>query len=88
MAIEKAKLFERTRERWPLAISVLPTNGVPSFEAKPCSAEIFGPLKRHLSQQESGPLRSSGRTSRTGPSIKRSGHLLSMLERGSFVATK
>jgi hypothetical protein len=41
MAIEKVKLFERTRERWPLKVRVLPTNGVPPFEAKPSLVDVY-----------------------------------------------
>lgn len=41
MAIEKIKLFEQTRERWPLTIRVTPTNGLPCFEAQPSLAEVY-----------------------------------------------
>ncbi len=40
MAIDKAKLFERTRERWPLTVHVRPINGVPCFVAEPCLVDI------------------------------------------------
>ena len=40
MAIDKVRLFERTRERWPLTVRVLPTTGVPSFEAHPCLVDV------------------------------------------------
>ena len=41
MAIEKTKLFEQTRERWPLTVHVLPTNGVPCFEAVPSLVDVY-----------------------------------------------
>jgi hypothetical protein len=40
MAIEKMKLFERTRERWPATVRVVPTDGVPSFETTPSLVEV------------------------------------------------
>ncbi|KQM21442.1 hypothetical protein ASE73_15440 [Sphingomonas sp. Leaf24] len=41
MAIEKERLFERARKRWPLAVHVTPTNGSPPFAAKPCLVEVY-----------------------------------------------
>lgn len=41
MAIEKARLLERTRKRWPLTIRVVPKDGVPCFEAEPCLNEVY-----------------------------------------------
>ena len=41
MAIEKTKLFERTRERWPLTIRVTPADGLPCFEAEPSLVEVY-----------------------------------------------
>lgn len=41
MAIEKAKLFERTRGRWPRTVSVVPKEGVPCFESSPSLTDIY-----------------------------------------------
>jgi hypothetical protein len=41
MAVEKTKLFKHARERWPLTVRVLPTDGVPCFEARPCLVEVY-----------------------------------------------
>ncbi|MDO9490497.1 MAG: hypothetical protein Q7J32_19170 [Sphingomonadaceae bacterium] len=41
MAIDKNRLFERARERWPLVFRVMPVEGVPCFESKPCIAEVY-----------------------------------------------
>lgn len=40
MAINKMKLFERTRERWPLDVHVRPIDGVPCFVAEPCLINV------------------------------------------------
>jgi hypothetical protein len=45
MAIDKAKLFERTRERWPLTVRVRPTNGVPPFDTQPCLVDVHGVIE-------------------------------------------
>lgn len=36
MAVEKRRLFERAKERWPRFMRVVPTNGFPSFVVEPC----------------------------------------------------
>jgi hypothetical protein len=41
MAIEKTRLFERTRGRWPLTVHVVPKEGVRCFEATPCLNEVY-----------------------------------------------
>ena len=41
MAIEKKNLLERTRERWPLVVRVVPKDGVPSFESEPCLVAVY-----------------------------------------------
>ena len=41
MAIDKAKLFERTQERWPLTVHVRPINGVPCFVAEPNLVDVL-----------------------------------------------
>lgn len=45
MAIDKAKLFERTRKRRPLTVHVRPVNGVPCFVAKPCLVDLHGVIE-------------------------------------------
>lgn len=47
MAIEKRKLFERTRERWPLIVRVVPTDGVPCFEAEPSLVEVYRAIEAY-----------------------------------------
>jgi hypothetical protein len=41
MAIDKMKLFESTRDRWPESIRITPTNGVPTFEAEPELVAVY-----------------------------------------------
>ena len=41
MTIDKRKLLEKTRERWPLCFRVTPTDGVPSFEAEPKLGDVY-----------------------------------------------
>ena len=41
MAIEKRKLFERARDRWPSVVRVVPTDGVPRFNAEPSLVEVY-----------------------------------------------
>ncbi|MCH4891850.1 hypothetical protein GO308_01840 [Sphingomonas sp. SFZ2018-12] len=41
MALEKIKLFERTRDRWPLNVHIRPKDGVPCFEANPCLVDVY-----------------------------------------------
>ena len=41
MAIEKLKLLERTRERWPTNVRVCPRDGVPCFEADPSLVDLY-----------------------------------------------
>lgn len=41
MAIEKSKLYERTRRRWPSAFRVIPAHGVPGFESEPNLLEVY-----------------------------------------------
>lgn len=41
MAIEKNRLFETTRERWPSYVHVVPTDGWPTFETTPTLSEIY-----------------------------------------------
>ena len=41
MAIEKWKLFDLARKRWPLSIHVVPRDGTPNFEAEPGLVAIY-----------------------------------------------
>lgn len=41
MAVEKIRLFEFARERWPLTMRVLPTNGFPSFASKSNLYDVY-----------------------------------------------
>jgi len=41
MAIEKTKLFDGTREQWPLTIRVLPKDGVTRFDSDPCLNDVY-----------------------------------------------
>jgi hypothetical protein len=41
MAIEKRKLFESTRERWPSFVEVVPADGLPSFKTTPNLTDIY-----------------------------------------------
>ncbi|WP_152414756.1 hypothetical protein [Blastomonas sp. AAP53] len=41
MVIEKAKLFENTRERWPATVYVRPSKGVLCFVAEPSLVDVY-----------------------------------------------
>ncbi len=41
MAIDKMKLFESTRDRWPLSFRVTPADRVPSFKAEPELVAVY-----------------------------------------------
>jgi hypothetical protein len=41
MAIDKTKLFESTRDRWPLSFRIIPTEGIPSYAAEPEMVEVY-----------------------------------------------
>ena len=41
MVLEKTKLFEQARGRWPLTVRVFPKHGTPCFEAKPCLGDVY-----------------------------------------------
>src|SRR4051794_4382573 len=45
MAIEKRKLFEQARDRWPLTVNVVPTDGDPRFHAKPSLFDIYSGIE-------------------------------------------
>ena len=47
MAIEKGKLFERTRERWPLAVRVVPADGMPCFKSEPSLVEVYRAIEAY-----------------------------------------
>lgn len=40
MAIERRRLFEEARDRWPRSIRIYPTKGFPSFDAEPSLVEV------------------------------------------------
>jgi hypothetical protein len=40
MIIEKSKLFEQARDRWPLRVRVFPTNGFPPFDSEPRLVDV------------------------------------------------
>jgi hypothetical protein len=41
MAIDKMKLFETTRKRWPQNFQITPTDEVPGFRAEPQLVSVF-----------------------------------------------
>lgn len=41
MAVDKMKLFESTRDRWPPNFRIAPTDGVPSFNAEPDLLSVY-----------------------------------------------
>lgn len=41
MAINKWKLFEEARERWPQRFQIIPTDGSPCFEADPELVAVY-----------------------------------------------
>lgn len=45
MAIEKRRLFEQARDRWPTSIRVVPTNGFPPFDADPSLVDVHGDIQ-------------------------------------------
>ena len=40
MAVEKIRLFEQAKDRWPRSIRVCPTNGFPPFDAEPSLVDV------------------------------------------------
>lgn len=40
MSVEKRRLFEEAKNRWPLHIRALPTNGYPPFVTEPCLVNV------------------------------------------------
>ena len=40
MAVEKSRLFEQAKDRWPRRMRVYPTNGFPPFDAKPSLVDV------------------------------------------------
>lgn len=45
MAIDKWKLFERTRGRWPPNVRVVPTAGVPCFKTTPNLVDVYAAIE-------------------------------------------
>ena len=45
MAIDKMRLFERTRDRWPQSFRITPTDGVPGFEAEPSLVAVYDSIE-------------------------------------------
>lgn len=52
MAIDKVKLFERTKERWPLAVHVRPIDGAPCFVAEPCLVDVHAAIEASCAPSE------------------------------------
>ena len=41
MVVDKMKLFEDARKRWPCRFRITPTDGTPRFEADPALAAVY-----------------------------------------------
>ena len=45
MAVEKSRLFEQAKNRWPHRIRVFPTNGFPAFDAEPSLVDVHDDIQ-------------------------------------------
>lgn len=45
MAVEKKRLFEQAKDRWPRRMRVFPTNGFPSFDAVPSLVDVHSDVQ-------------------------------------------
>ena len=45
MAIERMRLFELARNRWPRRMRVIPKNGFPPFDAEPSLVDVHGDIQ-------------------------------------------
>ncbi len=45
MAIERRRLFEEAKARWPILIRVFPTHGFPPFDAKPRLVDVYNDIQ-------------------------------------------
>ncbi len=45
MAVEKSRLFEQAKDRWPRRLRVYPTNGFPPFDAKPSLVDVHNDIQ-------------------------------------------
>jgi DNA-binding GntR family transcriptional regulator len=46
MAIDKMKLFESARDRWPPSFRITPTDGAPCFEAEPELVAVYDRIEK------------------------------------------
>ena len=45
MAIERTRLFEEAKARWPTRMRVFPTDGVPPFAAVPSLVDVYNDIQ-------------------------------------------
>jgi hypothetical protein len=45
MAVEKSRLFEQAKDRWPRRMRVSPTSGFPPFDAEPSLVDVHNDIQ-------------------------------------------